>query len=84
VAPPQVRGPIPVPMPQVPVVKPPAPRLQPDPPVTGVAVSQSPEKGTVHFPTCGEGANSSVAYPGCLSRIRLFSIPDPHQRIEVF
>jgi hypothetical protein len=24
---------------------------------------------------------ASVADPGCLSRIRLFSIPDPHQRI---
>ncbi len=26
----------------------------------------------------------SVADPGCLSRIRIFSIPDPHQRIYVF
>jgi len=25
-----------------------------------------------------------VADPGCLSRIRIFSIPDPHQRIQVF
>jgi hypothetical protein len=25
--------------------------------------------------------NVSVADPGCLSRIRIFSIPDPHQRI---
>ncbi len=27
---------------------------------------------------------TSVADPGCLSRIRIFSIPDPHQTIEVF
>jgi hypothetical protein len=25
-----------------------------------------------------------VADPGCLSRIRIFSTPDPHQRIYVF
>jgi hypothetical protein len=30
------------------------------------------------------GTKSSVADPGCLSRIRIFSIPDPHQRIKYF
>jgi hypothetical protein len=48
-----------------------------------VTRSQLTPRALLLLKTCANNANHTVLDPGCLSRIRIFSIPNPETRIRI-